>query len=266
MPPTSTPIPVTLAPTPIDGFVSPSRCGDPFFVASLGTVNVRVEPNTESEVIAKLVYLEARQVLGRSAEDAWWQVLLPSTEIGWVFDGAGEMVGQMEVVPIIAADGSHTNDSIWVPTPDSFCPSPTPSPVPTATETPEPKPTASERLAPSDTDKDEEVDDEPVDGSGATEETSAPVAPIEITIDPQAISALPDAEEPFIEVEENTQSSALISRESTQKPEGSVTVISSGTGAATAERGVSWPVLVGLVLIIFGIGALIFQRYQDNIE
>lgn len=265
VPPTQTPVPVTLAPTPIDGFIAPTRCGDPFFVANLGSVNVRLEPTTESEIIAKLVYLEARQVIGRSAEEPWWQVLLPDTSIGWVYDTAGEMVGVLEFVPVINADGTPANEIAWQPTPDLFCPTLTPTTEPTETETPiptetpQPSPTASEQSIAS-IDDSEGTNEKPA-GGGGTEETSVPV---EITIDPQVISSLPEEEDQLSALVSAEQADLDSERELSQKPESPSAVVSGSQTATNGSGGFSWPIVAGLILIVFGIGALIFQRRQES--
>ena len=259
IPPTATPVPVTLAPTPVDGFVRPTRCGDPFFVATLGTINVRSQPNTESEIVAKMVYLEARQVLGRWSQDSWWQILLPDTSIGWVFDGAGSMIGVMEVVPLINADGSPASDPIWQPTPDLVCPTlaPTeiPTEAPTATavpNTPTPRPTAAQRtVAPSSN-----------DDSGVASGGSADPAPtIPVTIDPNVISALPESSESAIEPE-----AIIIDRESTQKQEAPTSITSGQSTASYATPLVRWPIILGICLILFGVGTLIIQRRKEILE
>ena len=197
-----------------------------------------------------MVYLEARQVLGRWEGGAWWLILQPDTSSGWVYDETGSMVGVMEVVPIVDADGLPGSEPAWVPTPDLECPTLTPTTVPTeeptATATPEPpatetpRPTAAQKAAPSNTD-----------------ESEAAAVAITVTIDPSAISALPQTDESPIE------SSVILDRESTQKPE-SPSAIVGGQAEATSSSGISWPIIVGVLLVIFGIGTLIFQNRQEN--
>ncbi len=254
VPPTATPEPVIIAPTPINGFVSPTRCGEPFFVATLGSINVRSAPTTESEILSKMVYLEARQVLGRWEGGAWWLILQPDTSSGWVYDETGSMVGVMEIVPIVDADGKPGSEPTWNPTPDLQCPTLTPTAVPTeeptATATAEPpptqtpRPTAAQKTVPA---KNDEEDSE----------TTAAALAVTVTIDPSAISALPQTDESPIEP-------AVISdRESTQKPE-SPSAIIGGQAEATSSSGFSWPIIVGILLVLFGIGTLVFQNRQEK--
>ena len=133
--PTETPY---VPPTLISDVVQLDQCGDPFFVAAFGGVNVRSIPSTDGDVVGKMAFLDTRQVLARTANDTWWQILLPDTTTGWVFDGAGQMIGLMESAPVVNPDGSPVTEISWQPTPDPFCPTVTPSPTPTNTATPLP--------------------------------------------------------------------------------------------------------------------------------
>ncbi len=250
VPPTTTPVPVTIAPTPINGFVSPTRCGEPFFVATLGTINVRSEPNTESEILSKMVYLEARQVLGRWDGGAWWLILQPDTSSGWVFDATGSMVGVMESVPLVAADGSGSSaEPAWVPTPDLECPTVTPTTVPTEepTATATPEPTATETPRPTAAQK--------TVLPKAEDENLTPTATV--TVDPSVISALPQTDDSPIEA------SNIVDRESTQKQESPSSVSGSQVNSVSSS-GISWPIILGIILILFGIGTLVFQNRQEK--
>ena len=252
-PPTA--VPVTIAPTPINGFVEPTRCGDPFFVATLGTINVRSEPSTDGEIVSKMVYLEARQVLGRWSEDSWWKVLLPDTSTGWVYDSTGSMIGVMEGVPVINTDGTPADQVIWQPTPDLECPTITPEATATETasltetaeptETSTPVPTAAKRTTNSET------------GAGGSAD---PAPTTEVTIDPSVISALPQTQDSPIE------SSVIVERESTQKQEIPSSVTTSGSSIGSSNTPLlRWPIIVGILLILFGVTTLFIQRRKEQV-
>ncbi len=161
-----TPPAVTLAPTPVEGFITPEACGIPLFQASRGTVNVRQAPVASSEVVAILVFLETRQIVGRSAAVEWWRILLPDGRQGWVANAAGTVYGNTGGLPALDNEGVPVDSGSWLPTPDPACPTPTatltasatptptasPSPTrtsePTATATPLPTTTATMTVAP----------------------------------------------------------------------------------------------------------------------
>lgn len=251
LPPTATPIPVTLAPTPVDGFVSPKRCGNPFFVANLGTVNVRQQPTTDSEIVGKMVYLEARQILGRFADDAWWQILLPDTSLGWVYDSTGSMIGILEIVPLINADGSPATDPIWQPTPDLFCPTLTPTNEPTITPSPTIHMTPSATPEPTATEASTAVDD-------SSDNDSLIIAAITVTIDPNAISPLPE------QLGSAVLPADINDRGTSLKPEFTGEEISNANSNIEGLTSLfSWPLILGFLLILFGVVALIFQRKQE---
>ncbi|MEM9776063.1 MAG: SH3 domain-containing protein [Chloroflexota bacterium] len=253
--PTETPY---VPPTLVSDVVQLDRCGDPFFVAAFGGVNVRSIPSTDGEIVGKMLFLDTRQVLARTANDTWWQILLPDTTTGWVFDGAGEMIGSMESVPVVNADGSPVQEVSWQPTPDAFCPTMTPSPtptstatpVPTSTPTPEPSPTATVESVPTQpavSAKPSQSDD---DGSGSNVEAAA-------DRQDDIISSLPDTQE-IAEIStdiEPIQSEAIDQLELPNSTDSSSQVVGSGR--------FNWPILAGIALIIFGSIALFIQRRQD---
>ncbi|MFK7804215.1 MAG: SH3 domain-containing protein [Anaerolineae bacterium] len=250
--PTATTRPITLAPTPIGGIINPDRCGEPYFIATLGGVNVRSEPSTDSEIITKMVYLEARQILARAADVSWWQVLLPDTSTGWVFDSTGSMVGLMDTVPVINPDGSVAAEPFWQPTPDLFCPTPEPSPTPTVTETP--VPTEIPSATPVATNTPEPLPTATVEAV-IDSETGDSDGQVVAEANPDLISPLPDTEE-----------SAEIERSKRPAPEPIQAEADTGLSspATPAAAGFNWPILIGAALILFGFGALMFQRRQDS--
>ena len=140
--PTATTVPVTIAPTPIDGFITPEACGIPLFQAANGTVNVRSLPAADSALFSQLVYLESRGIIGRFATGEWWLIVLADGSQGWVADASGTVFGNTSAVPALDEDKIPVNEASWLPTPDPACPTLTPTTVPTATSTPEPTATA----------------------------------------------------------------------------------------------------------------------------
>lgn len=142
--PTATTLPVTIAPTPIDGFITPEVCGIPLFQASNGTVNVRSLPSADGALASQLVYLESRGIIGRFATDEWWLIVLADGSQGWVADASGTVFGNTSAVPAVDEDKNPVGEASWLPTPDPACPTLTPTTVPTSTPTPEPTATATE--------------------------------------------------------------------------------------------------------------------------
>ena len=260
-PPTNTPVatptatlpPVTFAPTPIGGIINPDRCGEPYFIASLGTVNVRSLPSTDGEVITQMVYLEARQILARAADVAWWQILLPDTSTGWVFDSTGSMVGMMESVPVLNSDGSPAPEPLWQPTPDLFCPTVTPSPIPTETATPPPTEAASATPIPTNTPA-PTVTAVAIAESGDSDPVPTPMP------DPSIISPLPDEVE-AIDSSRNKRPAPELSESSDFSAE-SNTNSSTAAEPPSSSGGINWPIVVGVGLILVGFAALLFQRRQ----
>lgn len=265
--PTPTPLPVTIAPTPVGGIVQTDRCGEPYFVANLGTVNVRDEPSVEGEVVAKMVYLEARQVLARAADVSWWQVLLPDTSAGWVFDSTGSMVGIMESVPVINPDGSPADEPVWQPTPDLFCPTLTPSPIPTETATPAPTDVPSATPEPTNTPEPEPTATEDAAAVAEAEsesESEEAAQPPTVEPDPNIVSPLPDQVE-IVDAERNKRTSPeMLITENTSTDD--TTPPTDDTTPPTAGNGYNWPILIGIGLILFGFVALFFQKRQNTSE
>lgn len=146
IPPSATATPVTvitLAPTPVDGFITPETCGIPLFQASNGTVNVRATPAVDGRIVGQLVFLESRGISGRFAEEPWWQIVLADGTQGWVADAIGTVYGNTRGVPVLDEDGLAAQPQGWLPTPNPICPTLTPTVTPSVTPTPSPTATAS---------------------------------------------------------------------------------------------------------------------------
>lgn len=252
-PPTSTPTETPyIKPTVISEVVNLDQCGDPFFVAAFGGVNIRSVPSTDGEIVGKMEFLDKRQVLARSSEESWWQVLQPDTTTGWVFDGAGEMIGMLERVRVINPDGSTVDQITWQPTPDLLCPTLTPSPSPTATSTPEPTQTATPE--PTATATVEAVPTQSAVAAKPSQSNDDGSGEVESMVEeqPEPISALPDIQEDPVEIAEvNTQPIGADFEESVATP------------SSSPPFNFNWPILAGIGLIIFGAIALIIQRRQS---
>lgn len=56
-----------------------------FATITTDRLNVRSQPTTDGEIIARVFSGENYPVLGRTAESTWWQIQLDATTSGWVF-------------------------------------------------------------------------------------------------------------------------------------------------------------------------------------
>lgn len=147
--PTATLIPVTIAATPVGGFLPTAvPCSNQPTVQALNTTNVRPGPGTEyGDPIAQLVYLEVRLIVGRASHAPWWLIVLDNGELGWVADDVVAVSGNTNIVPVVAPpalDGSSaTPETQWVLPILADCPLP-PTPTATATATVSPIETPTE--------------------------------------------------------------------------------------------------------------------------
>jgi hypothetical protein len=124
-----------LAVTPEDGFwPTAAPCSDSPTIQASNTLNVRRGPGLDYEIIAQIVFLEVRPIIGRSEYDEWWLVELASGDSGWVANSIGlsqGFVGNVPIVPAPAIDGeTATPGVLWQPTQLPFC---TVTPTHTAT-------------------------------------------------------------------------------------------------------------------------------------
>jgi len=152
-PATPTAEPFTPAPTPEGGFFpTAAPCAEnPTVFANLGTTNVRQGPGVEYDAINQLVFLEVRQIIGRTANAPWWLITLEDGSSGWVADNAVSANGNLLLVPIVdppALDGVvPTPGAPFNPGINSGCPPPTTTSVPTDTPVAESTPAAAESEA-----------------------------------------------------------------------------------------------------------------------
>jgi hypothetical protein len=235
--PTATPLSITIAPTPIDGFITPEPCGIPIFQASNGTVNVRSTPATTGALAGQLVYLESRGIIGQLATSEWWLIVLADGTQGWVADATGIVFGNTAAVPSIDANKELIANPSWQPTPNPICPTLTPTAIPTVTATPLPLETSTQ--VPTATAAVEE-------GSGTdisptpTAEPSATAVPPTATVQPQPTPTT----ETLAQVNSPTDDAA-------PRPTGG---------------GPNLFLLGGLALLLAGFGAYVIQRRNAAIS
>lgn len=105
--PTATPVPPTPAP-------EPTAIPEPF-ARALNAINIRGGPGTNYNVVGGMQSGDELAVTGKNPTGDWWQVLLNSGQVGWVF---GQLVETLHVETVDVAGN--------IPAPP-----PTPVPVPT---------------------------------------------------------------------------------------------------------------------------------------
>lgn len=96
-----------LAVTALSAVASPAQAqGTPLAtVTTADHLNVRVTPSTQSGVIAVIDRGMTFQVLGRSSDGLWWQILLPpSGQAGWI-SGQYVQVVNAASVPVLGTGG-----------------------------------------------------------------------------------------------------------------------------------------------------------------
>jgi hypothetical protein len=127
---------IDLVLTPEGGFLLTAvPCTEPPTVRALDTVNIRLGPGLDFELIGKLVFLEVRSIVGRSEFVPWWLIELADRSTGWVIDEAVSVSGYIGNVPVadsdLATDATPSPQSTWAPTVEPQC-----TPLPTHTQTP----------------------------------------------------------------------------------------------------------------------------------
>jgi hypothetical protein len=78
----------------------------PQLIVSTGgsRANVRSAPSLDGAIVGKADNGQTFNVLGRSADNAWWQVDLGGGAEGWISDSIARLAGEGEAVPVAAAD------------------------------------------------------------------------------------------------------------------------------------------------------------------
>ncbi len=138
--PTDTPVPPTETPTP-EPTATPTSTSAPEPTAT-GTatpvsqpqasttspINVRSGPGTVYPVVAQLQPGRPVDILGRSGDRAWWQVLLPNGSEGWVAASVVDVTGPVDSVAV----------AVNIPPAPTQAPQPTAAPQPTIAPAPQP--------------------------------------------------------------------------------------------------------------------------------
>lgn len=112
---------------------------DPATAYARSGANVREGPTPDYPRIEQLTVGEVRRVVGRHAGFRWWQIETSDGGVGWVWDSAVTVTGDVLAVPLVEAPPLNGNvprtDAVWEMTGARVClptPAPTPS-LPTAT-------------------------------------------------------------------------------------------------------------------------------------
>lgn len=143
--PTFTPLPPTATPTPLPPTATPTPTPEPTItptatplpvprvVANAQGLNVRSGPGTAYPVIDEMRQDATADIVGRSADGSWWQVVLASGTQGWVKASLVSASGPLDGVEIAQAPAP----------PATSTPRPAPTPAPPAApaaSSPAPKP------------------------------------------------------------------------------------------------------------------------------
>ncbi len=138
--PTPTPLPPTETPTPQPP-ATPTGTPEPTATATVvaqpqasttSAINVRGGPGTVYPVIAQLQPGRPVDIIGRNADQTWWQVLLGNGDEGWVAASVVDVTGPLDAVAVAATIPA-------APVQPTAQPQPTAAPVaqPTATTQPQ---------------------------------------------------------------------------------------------------------------------------------
>ncbi len=114
---TLTPTPVSSSPIPSS---TPAPSPTPFAIVRAAALNVRAGPGTDYPVVGRLAAGEPVDIIGRSADGAWWQIHYTGRQSGWVSGTLVEAQGALNDVPVI------TDVPAPPPTPTPRPPTPTP--------------------------------------------------------------------------------------------------------------------------------------------
>ncbi|MCC6614781.1 MAG: protein kinase [Anaerolineae bacterium] len=139
--PTATPTPTaTLTPT-LTSTPTPTMTATPTpstpVAQALRSLTVRQGPGSQYPLVQRLVADDQVEITGISEDGAWYQVLLPDGQFGWISSASISVTtfGNLRGVPVAEAP---TNTPTYTLTPSN---TPTPTPTPTATRTPTATPT-----------------------------------------------------------------------------------------------------------------------------
>ena len=92
-------IPATQAPQPSTGGPAP------VIATAKENVRVRAAPSASSQQVGSLNIGDTAQVVGRTAANDWWQILLPSnlSVRGWILASFADVSGQVQSVPVVSS-------------------------------------------------------------------------------------------------------------------------------------------------------------------
>lgn len=108
-------------------------CASPTLTATGNFANVRSGPDVTFELLTQLQEDDTRPILGRHWEFRWWQIEMSDGSVGWIWDGAVELQGNIAAVPVISATAEdEVAEATWEPIIETAC---TSSDAPTAAAT-----------------------------------------------------------------------------------------------------------------------------------
>ncbi len=116
--PTATPTPATPTATP-----TPTEAPKPYAVVDVGKLNVREGPNTLYHTLGKVTEGQRFEIVGKSPDNAWWQIKYEAGTFGWVYGKLVHVEGPSGNVAIAE------NIPALPPTPTPAPPTPTPKPA-----------------------------------------------------------------------------------------------------------------------------------------
>lgn len=121
---------VSLGPAPRHALAAPQQqvsatpdpCAPATLTPSSNIVNVRAWPGPDYQLLERLREGEVRQVIGRHGWYQWWQIETAGGALGWVWDSAVTVSGDILSVPIVD-EGVIPEDvsAPWQPTPHAPC-------------------------------------------------------------------------------------------------------------------------------------------------
>jgi uncharacterized protein YraI len=101
---------------------TPDACAPAAVTPSSGVVNVRTGPGPDYDLVERLRDGEVRQVVGRHGWYQWWQIETADGSLGWVWDSAVAVTGDILSVPVVETGPRPDNVSApWEPVPDTPC-------------------------------------------------------------------------------------------------------------------------------------------------
>jgi SH3-like domain-containing protein len=101
---------------------TPDACAPATVTPASGVVNVRTGPGPDYDLVERLRDEEVRPVVGRHGWYQWWQIETADGSLGWVWDSAVVVTGDILSVPVVETGPRPDNVSApWEPVPDAPC-------------------------------------------------------------------------------------------------------------------------------------------------